>query len=134
MDSRKFILSQTAIVAAGEALGCGILFAVFAAIGRWDTTVLLGGIAGAVLAILNFLGMALAADAAAKKATNQDVKGGQTLVQISYMARMVGLFVLLFLCFKTGYCNAIALVLPLVFVRPTLTLAELLRKKGETNA
>ena len=39
------------------------------------------------------------------------------------------LFLVLFACAKSGLFNKIALVVPLVFVRPTLTLAEFFRKK-----
>ena len=48
----------------------------------------------------------------------------------SYILRLLVLFVILFACAKSGVFNLIALVLPLVFVRPTLTVAEFFRKKG----
>ena len=74
--------------------------------------------------------MALGTSLAADKAENQDVKGGSLLVRNSYMLRLLGLFVVLILCAKTEVFNLIALVLPLVFVRPTLTVVEFFRKKG----
>ena len=36
----------------------------------------------------------------------------------------------LILCAKSGYFDVIALVLPLVFVRPILTIKEFFKKKG----
>jgi hypothetical protein len=46
-----------------------------------------------------------------------------------------GLFLLLVLCAKSGYCNPLALVIPLVFTRPVLTIAEYINnKKGGTNS
>ena len=37
---------------------------------------------------------------------------------------------LLILCAKSGVFDVLALVLPLVFVRPVITIAEFFRKKG----
>ena len=39
--------------------------------------------------------------------------------------------VVLFAAAKSGYCNVFALVIPLVFVRPVLTIGEFFRKSGE---
>jgi hypothetical protein len=72
-------------------------------------------------------GTALAAD----KAESQDVKGGKAVISASYGLRMVLLFVWMFACVKSGLCDVVALVLPLAFVRPVITIAEFFRKKGE---
>lgn len=130
MDSKKIVFHETGIVALGVAICTVLMVAVFALLGYFDASVLLGGIAGAVLAIGNFFFMALGTSLAADKAEKQDVKGGQALVQQSYMLRLAVLFILLFLCAKSGLFNLFALVLPLVFVRPVLTAAEFFRKKG----
>ena len=78
--------------------------------------------------------MVLGVMAASEKAEKQDVKGGQMLVQLSYMGRLIGLFLILVLCAKSGTFNLIALVLPLVFTRPVLTIAEHFNKKGGNEA
>ena len=65
---------------------------------------------------------------AADKAVNQDVKGGQKQIKLSYFIRMIAIFVILFACVKSGLCNALASVLPLLFVRPVITVAEFFRK------
>lgn len=134
MDSRTIVFKETAIVAIGMVLCVAAMIGVFALLGFFDRTVVIGGIVGGLLALLNFFFMALGAVMAADKAENQDVKGGQAMVQGSYMLRLIGLFVLLFLCAKSGWCNIFALVIPLIFVRPILTVAEFFRKKGESKA
>ena len=103
---------------------------VFALLGRFDLSVLWGSLAGAVLSIGNFFFMAVGASLAADKAENQDVKGGSLLVRNSYMVRLLILLIVLIACAKSGVFNLIALVIPLLFVRPTLTVAEFFRKKG----
>lgn len=130
MNSKNPLMRETLTVAAGQLLGCAVMIGIFVLMDKFDTSVLLGAAVGAVLATANYFLMALLAGIAADKAMQQDVKGGQTLVHLSYMGRMIGLFLILALCAKSGKCNVIALVVPLIFVRPTLTIAELLSKKG----
>ena len=130
MDSRKFVLKETGIIALGQAICVAVMIGVFALLGHYDRSVLIGGIAGGILAILNFFFMAIGTSLAADKAENQDVQGGQKIIRSSYLLRMVLLFVLMFACVKSGLCNVIALVVPLVFVRPTLAIGEFFRKKG----
>jgi hypothetical protein len=131
MDSRKIVFKETAVVAIGEVICVALMLAVFAMLGKFDSTVLLGGIIGGVLTVSNFFFMAVGTSLAADKAENQDVKGGQAVIKSSYMLRMIALFVLMFACVKSGLCNVIALVVPLVFVRPVLTIGEFFRKKGD---
>ena len=134
MDSRRFVLKETAIVLLGEILCSGAMVGIFALLGKYDSAVLLGAAVGAVLATLNFFFMAVGATLAADKAENQNVKGGKAMIQSSYLIRLVVLFAILFAFAKSGVCNVIALVVPLIFVRPVLTIAEFFRKPGETNS
>jgi hypothetical protein len=131
MDARKFILKETAIIGIGQAICVAAMIGIFALLGYFDLKVLVGGIIGGVLAVANFFAMAISASLAADKAEKQDVKGGQRLMSGSYTLRLVVMFVILFACVKGGIANPIAAVLPLVFVRPVLTLAEFFRKKEE---
>ena len=130
MESRKIVYRETGIVAIGVTVCTAVMMLVYALLGRFELSVLWGGLMGAVLSIGNFFLMALGTSLAADKAENQDVKGGSLLVRNSYMLRLLGLFVVLIVCAKTEVFNLIALVLPLVFVRPTLTVVEFFRKKG----
>ena len=134
MDSRKFVLKETAVVALGQAVCGAIMLGVFALLGKFDQTVWLGGVAGGVLATANFFFMAVAASVASEKAVAQDVKGGQLTMRLSYMIRMAVLVVLLFALVKSGVCHVITAVLPLVFTRPVLFIAEFFRKSGEIKA
>ena len=131
MIARKFVLRETGIIAIGECVGVAAMWGIFALLGFFDRSVLLGGIVGAVLSTLNFFFMAMAADMAADKAVNQDVKGGKNLMRSSQSARMIVIFIVLYAFFKSGLCNALAMVIPFVMVRPTITVAEFFRKAGE---
>ena len=132
MDSRKLVIKESAIVLLGTALCSAAMVGVFALLGKYNPSVLLGALVGTVLAVLNFFFMAVIAMMAADKAEKQNVKGGEALVRGSYPVRMIVLFILLFAFAKSGLCNPIALVLPLAFVRPTITIAEFFRKSGDS--
>ena len=131
MDSRKYVLTQTGIIAIGEAVAVGLTVGAFALLNRLDYTVVLGGIVGALVSLLNFFFMAVSLTLAADRAAQQDVKGGKGMVRSSYAIRTIVMFVVLALCAKSGHCNVIALVVPLLVVQPTLLVADFFRKKGE---
>ena len=133
MDSRKFVFKETAVVAIGQVICVAVMVGIFALLGAFDRSVFLGGILGGLLAVLNFFFLAVGATLAADKAENQNVKGGQATIQLSYIVRMVLLFVIMFALVKSGLCNVIALVLPLAFTRPILSVGEFFRKSGEAK-
>ena len=133
MDSRKFVYKETLLILLGQAVCVAIMIGIFALLGYYDRSVLLGGIFGGLIATANFFFMTLFVDLASKKATTQDVAGGQKLIQFSYMGRMAFLLIALILLAKSGLCNVLALAIPLVFNRPILTLYELICKKGGSN-
>ena len=131
MDPRKIVFQETAIVAVGEVICTAAMVGIFALMGYFNTGVVLGAIVGMVLAIGNFLFMAIGASLAADKAQVQDVSAGKNLIRGSMGLRYVVLFILMFAFAKSGICNIYALALPLAFVRPVLMLSEFFRKKEE---
>lgn len=131
MDSRKIVFRETGVVALGLLICIAAMFGIYALLGWLDREVLLGGLLGGVLALLNFFFMAVGTSLAADKAEAQDVKGGKALLQMSMLIRYAVLFVVLFAGAKSGLCDAIAMVLPLVFVRPILSFGEFFRKTGD---
>ena len=131
MDSRKFVFKETCIAAIGEAVCVGIMIGIFALLNEFDLTVLWGGLIGMLIAVGNFFFMALTATVASDRAADQDVDSAQKLMKGSYPVRLLVMAVLLFAFAKSGFCNVLALVLPLAFIRPSLTVAEFFRKKGD---
>ena len=134
MRSHTFIWKETGMIALGQALCIALMAGIFALVGRLDFSVVLGGLAGGLVATGNFFFMSLFANLAADKAEQQDVAGGQKIVHLSYVGRLVAMFAILALCAKSGYFHVLTLVLPLAFTRPILTVAEFIRKKGERKS
>lgn len=128
MDSRKFILQKTAVIAIGQVICVAVMIGVFALLGYYDRSVLLGGIFGGMIATGNFFVMAVSADLAADRAEKGNTNAGQALVKASYFGRLAVMAILLFALVKSGLCHVLAAVLPLIFNRPILTLSEFFGK------
>lgn len=133
MDARRYILKQTAVITAGHALGAAAIVGIFALLGFYDSTVLLGAIVGSVVAIVNFFFMSLGAMMAADKAQAQDVKGGQATMKLSFSGRLIFMAIVLIAFAKSGLCNIIALVVPLALTQPILIITEYFRKSGDSS-
>lgn len=131
MNSRKFILRETALLIIGEVICIAAMIGIFALLGYFDYKVIVGGAIGGVLAVGNFFFMAISSDLAADKAAaDQDTKTGKKAIQVSYHARLLVIGVLLFVFAKSGHCNLLALACPLFFVFPILVVIEFFRKSG----
>lgn len=134
MENRKFIISQSLTMLLGQSVLSAVMVLIFALLGYYDRSVLLGAAAGALLATANHTILILSVVYATGKAGNQDVKGGQAAIQLSYMGRLVGLFLVLVLCAKSGIFHLLALVIPLLFTRPILAITDhFISKKGGAN-
>lgn len=131
MDPRKIVLHETLVIAVGTVLCAAVMVGIYALLGFLDRTVVLGALIGSVLSIANFFIMAVSTNLAADKAQEQDVSAGKKLVQSSYMIRLLAIFGILFVFAKTGLCDPLAMVLPLAFVRPVITVYEFFRKKED---
>ena len=130
VESRKIVIRETLYVLLGVSVLTAVMYGIYGLLGLFDTSVLLGGIVGTVLACGNFFFMAVAATLAADKAEKQDVSGGTNLMRASYPLRLLVIGALLLLCGFSGCFDLIALVLPLAFVRPVITLSVFFRKGG----
>lgn len=129
-ESRKLVFKETAIIAIGEVVCVALMCAVYALIGRFSVAVMLSGLIGLLVATGNFFALAVVATLAADRAEAGDSLAGQKLMKSSYPIRLLVMAVVLILCAKSGYFDVLALVLPLVFVRPVLAVKEFFGKKG----
>ncbi len=129
MDGVKFVKRETVLIAIGEMLLVGVMLAVFAILGKFDLTVLVGGLAGGILTVFNFYIMALNAVSASDKAMKNDVTGGKALMHFSYIARYAVIFIVLCVLAITKVGHPVACALPLVFIQPVIYAKEFFKKK-----
>lgn len=129
MDGVKFVKRETIGIAIGEMLLVGVMIFVFVICGKFDITVLIGGLAGGVLTILNFYIMALNAVSASDKAVNNNVTAGKSLMHFSYIARYAVIFIVLCVLALTKIGHPVACALPLVFIQPVIFARNYFLKK-----
>ena len=130
MDSRKIVFRETALVAIGELICCGIMVGVFALIDMFSLKVLLSAICGCFTMIGNYFFMAVTVSLAADRAAPGAVEHGKKMIRTSSAVRLIVMLAVLLIAIKLD-ANVIALALPLLFARPILMLAEFFRKKGD---
>ena len=134
MSTRNPVYRETAAIAIGEVLCVGLMLGIYALAGRLDRSVVLGGMLGGLQSRCKFFLMAVGASRAADRAAPPNVAGGTALVRMSFLLRYLVLFLILFAAAKSKRFDLLALVLPLVFVRPILMLGEFFRKSGEKRS
>ena len=128
-SDKQQTLRELAVVAAGELLVLGLICGAFAALGKLDGKVLLGGAVGALTAILNYFLMAVTIYAAAAKAEAGDPARAKRMVSLSMLGRYALMILILVIGAKSGACNVIAMVIPLAVFRLLIFAAEFFRKK-----
>lgn len=128
MDSRKMVFRETGIIAAGEVILSAVMVAVFAALGYFKMNVLWGAVAGALVTTVNYFSLALVVCLASDRATEGDVTQAQKMIRLSATTRLFFTGGLLAVAILLG-CNVIATVVPLLFLRPIMYVAEFLKEK-----
>lgn len=130
MDSRKIVYRETALVAVGEVILTAVMVGVFAVLGYFKMNVLWGGLTGCLVITLNYFFMAVLVILAAGRAERGEVEQAQKMIRMSSFVRLVCMGVALLVAIKLG-ANVLALLLPMLFTRPILLLAQFFRKKGD---
>ncbi len=131
LTDRQRTIRELLRFSAGELICFGLICGGFALAGRLDGSVLVGAGVGVVLAVLNYALMAVGVYAAAAKAESGNAKGAQGVITLSMFARYALLIVALVLFAKSGLCNLLAMVIPLIMARILVFLGEFFRKKEE---
>ena len=131
MQQRKIVLHETLVITVGTLICTGVMIGIYALTGFLDRSVVLGALVGTVLSLANFFIMAVTASLAADKAQEQDVNTGKKMMQSSYIIRLLAIFGILFACAKSGLFDPLAMVIPMAFVRPVITVYEFFRKKED---
>lgn len=117
------VLRETAYIAAFVSVFSVLMQAVFLLIGKWDYTVLLGNLLGALMAVLNFFVMGLAIQAALGK----EEKEIRSRMRASQALRMVALFAVTALGVWLPCFHSLAVVIPLLFPRIALAFRPLFK-------
>ena len=129
MNDKQQTLRELLIFALGELICLGLLYGAFALLGKLDSKVLLGGAIGAVTAVLNYFLMAVGVYAAAARAEAGDPARGRRVVSLSMAGRFLLMIAILVVGAKSGLCNVVAMVIPLLLFRVLIFVGEFFRRK-----
>ena len=130
MDSRKAVMQEVLLVTVGVLLCSAVMVGVYGLLGYFSLAVLFSALAGSFIIILNYFFLAVTVTLAADKAQQGKADEAKKLMRLSPIVRLAVMAIALFIGIKAGG-TVIALVLPLVFLRPVLMLGEFFRKRGE---
>ena len=129
MNDKRQTYRELLICALGELICLGLLYGAFALLGKLDGKVLLGGAIGVLTAILNYFLMAVGVYAAAARAEAGDPVRGKRIVSLSMAGRFLLMIAILVVGAKSGACNVIAMVIPLLLFRMLIFVGEFFRRK-----
>ncbi|MBR0367821.1 MAG: hypothetical protein IJH86_05440 [Clostridia bacterium] len=132
MKPDSAVRRETARVAAGVFALVAAMLAVYAVIGKFSVSALLGGVYTGLLTVVNFFVMGMTVqgitDRAAEKARTEQEIAELTLemknrMKLSYNLRMIALFALMVVGISVFKFDPIATILPILF--PTIVIRVL---------
>ena len=129
MENRKTVINQTLRFALGIFIGALIMVLVYLAIGKLSAKVLIGAAVGTLISVGNFFFMCLSLTNAAEG--ELDATRVVAKARGGYMLRMLAIAALLIVAIKSGYCDVIATIVPLLLMRPVLMIEEFFGKNGD---
>ena len=125
MKNKNPVITETLRILVGMAICLGLMLLVYWAIGKFSIPVLIGGIVGTVMAVGNFFFMGVGLSNLADDATESKIR---LRSQTGFLIRTLAMLALLVVAIKFLGCDALATLLPLLFVRPVLMLEQFILK------
>ena len=148
-QTKKNNYIDTLYLAILEGITAAIIVLVYLAIGRLQSTVILGAILGAIVTVINFLILSVTVNNAinkylalrgdkelseeeAEKFAKQHSVKIQNAITKSYILRTALMFGALVLAFITKWFDPLAALIPLLMYKPLIYVIEIIkRKRGE---
>ena len=129
MNDRKSVIKQTLWFALGILAGVILMVLVYLAINKFTISVLIGGVVGTLVSVGNFFFMSVSLT----NATEGEIDAGAAVNKArgGYVLRMLVIAGILILAIRSGYCDTIATVVPLLLVRPVLMVEQFFMKSGD---
>ena len=127
-EKRRMVRELTRF-AVGELICLALMLGVYALLDKLTDKVVLGGIIGFCLAVVNYVLMAAGVWSAAEKAEKGDPAGGKRTITVSMLGRYLLMILVLVAGAKSGRCDVLAMLIPLALGRPLIFLGEFFRRK-----
>lgn len=121
---QETVLKETRRIAIGEAAMLAVMLIVYAALGRFALSVVLGGLVGAAYAVFNFFMLGMTVQKAMKLREENEALATMQL-RSSYSMRMIGMLVVAIVAFALPFVDGLACIIPMVFPRLTILILQL---------
>lgn len=132
MQKHREILRQVCRLMVALAVCVAIMLGVYALLGAFTSSVMVGAILGFVLAVGNFVSLSITvSNAMDRAARDKDPQRAQLSIQASGVIRLLVLAAIYILLFRAKVCDPVAALLPLLMAQAVLKLVEFFRKDDE---
>ena len=132
MQKHREILRQVCRLMVALAVCVAIMLGVYALLGAFTSSVVVGAILGFVLAVGNFVSLSITvSNAMDRAARDKDPQRAQLSIQASGVIRLLVLAAIYILLFRPKVCDPVAALLPLLMAQAVLKLVEFFRKDAE---
>lgn len=132
MQKHREILRQVCRLMVALAVCVAIMLGVYALLGTFTSSVVVGAILGFVLAVGNFVSLSITvSNAMDRAARDKDPQRAQLSIQASGVIRLLVLAAIYILLFRAKVCDPVAALLPLLMAQAVLKLVEFFRKDDE---
>ena len=132
MQKHRDILHQVTRLTIAMIICVGIMLGIYALLGIFTRSVLVGAVVGLLLSIGNFVSLSITvSNALDRAARDNDPQRAQLSIQTSSVIRLLVLAAIYILLFRAKLCDPIAALLPLLLAQGVLKLAEFFRNDKE---
>lgn len=121
------VLKETKYIAAWTLVFSVLMQAVFLVLAKWNYTVLLGNLIGALISVGNFFLLGLTV----QKAVTKEEKDAKTLMKLSQTYRSLGIVVLVGVGIILDCFNTVTVIIPVFFPRLAIAIRPLFDKKTD---
>ena len=132
MQKHRDILHQVTRLTIAMIICVGIMLGIYALLGIFTRSVLVGAVVGLLLSIGNFVSLSITvSNALDRAARDNDPQRAQLSIQTSSVIRLLVLAAIYILLFRAKLCDPIAALLPLLLTQGVLKLVEFFRNDKE---
>ena len=132
MQKHRDILHQVTRLTIAMIICVGIMLGIYALLGIFTRSVLVGAVVGLLLSIGNFVSLSITvSNALDSAARDNDPQRAQLSIQASSVIRLLVLAAIYILLFRAKLCDPIAALLPLLLAQGVLKLVEFFRNDKE---
>jgi len=116
---QETVRRETKRIAIGQAILLVLMLIVYAVMGKFSLSILLGGLIGSAYAVFNFFQLGMTVQKVAQMQA-ENVELARMQMKSSYNIRMIGMLLVSVICFALPFVDGLAAIIPFIFPRMTI--------------